>query len=60
MKKFIKVADFSAAFAKVAQEHPDMRILSIGTTSDGYYTFRCKDAYDNEQVFKVSCWEIKN
>jgi hypothetical protein len=57
MKKFVKLVDFGNAFMKVTEGHADMRLMSIGTTSDGNYTFRCCDDEGNERVFKVSCWD---
>lgn len=59
MKKFISVVDFMIDFCRVTEDDVKMRIMSIGTTSDGYYTFRCTDDYGNEKVFKVSQWEKK-
>lgn len=57
MKKFVTISDFCTSLNIVTAQHNNMRILSIGTTSDGYYTFRCQDDAGNEKVFKVSCWD---
>lgn len=59
MKKFIKLSDFGNEFMRVVEGHADMRLMSIGTTSDGKYTFRCVDEDGTENVFKVSCWDNK-
>ena len=56
MKKFVKISDFCTALNVVTAEHSNMRILSIGTTSDGFYTFRCADDGGKEHVFKLSCY----
>lgn len=57
MKKFVTLVDFGTEFMKKIYGHGTMRLMSIGTTSDGYYTFRCRDDAGNEKVFKVSCWD---
>ena len=57
MKKFATLVDFGTEFMKKIHGYGNMRLLSIGTTSDGYYTFRCQDDAGNEKVFKVSCWD---
>lgn len=57
MKKFIKISDFCTALNVATAQHSHMRILSIGTTSNGFYTLRCVDDDGKEYVFKVSCWD---
>lgn len=57
MKKFITVGEFCTTLNVVTAQHSNMRILSIGTTSDGHYTFRCVDDSGKEKVFKVSCYD---
>lgn len=57
MKKNIDIIAFTNALLKATSGSVGVRLLSIGCTSDGYYTLRCKDEYDNEKVFKVPCWE---
>lgn len=57
MKKFVTLVDFGVEFGKVTYGHGSMRLMSIGTTSDGHYTFRCRDDEGNEKVFKVFCWD---
>lgn len=58
-KKFVTLVDFGTEFMKVVYGHGSMRLMSIGTTSDGHYAFRCVDGTGNEKVFKVSCWDNK-
>lgn len=57
MKKFTTLVDFGYNLGKAAYGFDTMRILSIGTTSDGHYTFRCVDDAGKEKVFKVSCYD---
>lgn len=57
MKKFVTISDFCTSLNIVTAQHSNLRILSIGTTSDGFYTFRCVDDEGKERVFKVSCWD---
>lgn len=57
MKKFIKLIDFGTQFMKGIHGNANMRLMSIGTTSDGYYTFRCIDDDGTEKLFKVPCWD---
>lgn len=57
MRKFTTIRDFCTSLNVVTAQHSNMRILSIGTTSDGFYTFRCADDDGKERVFKVSCWD---
>ena len=57
MKKYTTVVDFVNALIKATAGKNQVRLLSIGCTSDGYYTLRCVDEYNHEQIFKVPCWE---
>lgn len=57
MRKFTTVGDFCTTLNVITAQHSRMRILSIGSTSDGYFTFRCVDDAGNEKVFKVSCYD---
>lgn len=57
MKQFITIDEFVEQLVKETKDFKDMRILSIGCTSDGKYSFRCKDEHEHERRFEVSCWE---
>lgn len=57
MKEFITVSEFVENIVREARNFKDWRIMSIGCTSDGKYSFRCQDESGNERRFEVSCWE---
>lgn len=57
MKKFVKLVDFGAEFLKKVHGIANYRLMSIGSTSDGHFTFRCVDDAGDEKVFKISCWD---
>ncbi len=57
MQKFITTEQFAKQVQALAYAHPDMRIVSIGTTSNGYYTFRCVSDSGEERVFTVYSWD---
>lgn len=57
MKQYTTIIDFVNALTKATAGKTQVRLLSIGCTSDGYYTLRCVDEYSHEHVFKVPCWE---
>lgn len=57
MKKFITLVEFGTQFLKKINGIASSRLMSIGSTSDGYFTFRCVDDAGVEKVFKISCWD---
>lgn len=60
MKEYITIEEFieNLNAATVGSKH--CRILSIGCTSDGKYSFRCmNDEWGSERRFEVSCYEEK-
>ena len=59
MNEFVTVEEFIKNLTLETRNFRDWRIMSIGCTSDGKYSFRCQDEYGNERRFEVSCWEGK-
>lgn len=57
MKKFITLVEFGSEFIQQIHGHGSMRLISIGTTSDGYYTLRCRSDQNEERVFKIPCYD---
>ena len=57
MKEFVTVEEFIKNLTLETRNFRDWRLMSIGCTSDGKYSFRCQDEYGNERRFEVSCWE---
>ena len=57
MPKFIKIKDFAAEFIKQSLPYGELRLISIGTSRDGYYVFRCKDKTNQEIKIRIPCWD---
>lgn len=57
MKKFVTLVEFGTEFLKKINGIANCRLMSIGSSSDGYFTFRCVDDAGDEKVFKISCWD---
>ena len=57
MKKRITLVDFGYELGKASYDYGTMRLMSIGATNDGHYTFRCQDERGNEKVFKIPSWD---
>lgn len=57
MDNFITMGTLIKNLNEVSKGIEDMRVMSIGSTSDGRLTFRCKDNGGNEKVVYVSCYE---
>ena len=57
MKENIDIVTFTNALLKATYGSVNVKLLSIGCTSDGYYILRCKDEYNHEKIFKVPCYE---
>lgn len=57
MDKFVTMETLIKNLTNASKGMEDMKVLSIGSTSDGRFTFRCKDNNGNEKVVYVDCYE---
>lgn len=59
MYKHVTTTKFVEDVADKLLDYPDYRVRSIGADSEGYFTIRIVDKYDNEKVVRIKCWEDK-